>query len=437
MTAQCILIVDDREENLYLLRVLLEASGYEVVEAANGVEALKAARQRPPDMIITDILMPVMDGFALCREWKRDAHLGSIPLVFYTATYTDERDREFALSLGAQRFIVKPQEPDDFMAIVRETIQEVGKPLVVPAATGVGEPEPLTAEPGGEGEHAYLKQYSETLIRKLESKMEQLERLNRDLELDIAAREQAEAEVCRLNETLERRVAERTAQLEAANQDLTAFSYSVSHDLRAPLRALDGFSAALLEDCGDALDETCKGHLVRIRRASQMMAGLIDALLALSRVAQAEVRQTDVDLSEVARRVAGGLSAGAPEREAEWRIEPDIIVSADVVLLQSVLANLLGNAWKFTSKHPRATIEVGTVAVEGERAIFVRDDGAGFDMQFASHMFRAFQRLHSDEEFAGTGIGLATVKRIIEKHGGRIWAEGRPEEGATFFFTLA
>jgi len=154
-------------------------------------------------------------------------------------------------------------------------------------------------------------------------------------------------------------------------------------------------------------------------------------------VARAEVRHTEVNLSEAARRVAEELSASDLEREAEWRIEPDVIVSADAVLLQSVLENLLGNAWKFTSKHSRATIEVGTIDIDGERVIFVRDDGAGFDMQYAAKMFGAFQRLHSGEEFGGTGIGLATVKRIVDKHGGRIWAEGEPEQGATFYFTLA
>jgi signal transduction histidine kinase len=435
MTMQRVLIVDDREENLYLLRVLLEGNGYEVSAAANGGEALDVARQKSPDLIIADILMPVMDGFTLCREWKKDVRLRSIPFVFYTATYTDERDRQFALSLGAERFVAKPQEPDVFMEIVREVILEGGSPS---AASAAPESDASTsAEAPSAAEPAYLQQYSEALVRKLEAKMEQLERVNRELEQDIAARQKAEAEVRRLNQTLEHRVAARTAQLEAANEELTAFAYSVSHDLRAPLRALDGFSRALLEDCADTLDEACQGHLEHIRKATREMSSLIDALLALSRVARAEVRHTEVNLSEAARRVAEELSASDLEREAEWRIEPDVIVSADAVLLQSVLENLLGNAWKFTSKHSRATIEVGTIDIDGERVIFVRDDGAGFDMQYAAKMFGAFQRLHSGEEFGGTGIGLATVKRIVDKHGGRIWAEGEPEQGATFYFTLA
>lgn len=199
-----ILIVDDKEENRYLLQTLLQGHGYEVATAIHGADALDKARLAPPDMIIADILMPVMDGFALCRAWKQDERLKTIPFLFYTATYTDERDRVFALSLGAERFIVKPSEPDTFMEIIRETFRGIGSPPAAPVGIPMGSPEE---------ESVYLKQYNEVLIRKLENKMEQLEKANGDLARDIILLKDAEENVRKLNEQLEKKVAERTAKL--------------------------------------------------------------------------------------------------------------------------------------------------------------------------------------------------------------------------------
>jgi signal transduction histidine kinase len=226
-------------------------------------------------------------------------------------------------------------------------------------------------------------------------------------------------------------------ELEGANKELEAFSYSVSHDLRAPLRTIDGFSQILLEDYADRLDEEGEDYLGRVRAASQHMDNLIDDLLDLSRVSRGPLRRETVDLSALAMGIIDELRRSQPEREVEFVIEEGIVAFADANLLAVALENLLGNAWKFTFKQPHARIEFGSVPHEGgTRAYFVRDDGAGFDMAYADKLFGAFQRLHGSEEFEGTGIGLATVQRIVRRHGGRVWAEGEVGQGATFFFTL-
>jgi len=354
-----------------------------------------AARQTLPDLIVSDILMPVMDGFALCRAWKADEQFKLIPFVFYTATYTEAKDKEFALNLGADLFLVKPQEIHVFL-------HEIEKVLAIEGTQDV---------------------------RKLEDKVEEIAQKNRAL----ATKELALYEA---NARLEKRVAQRTRELEAVNKEMEAFNYSVSHDLRAPLRRIDGFSQALHEEYAAQLGEHGQDYLQRICRAVGHMGELIDGMLELSRLNHSELVRESVNLSVLAEAEITRLREAEPDRKVEVYIRPDIVVEGDRRLLGIVFNNLLSNAWKFTAKTTQAYIEFGVTERESEAAYFITDNGAGFDMQHAEKLFGAFQRLHAIEEFPGIGIGLASVARSIHRHGGRVWAEGEIDKGATFYFVL-
>jgi PAS domain S-box-containing protein len=249
---------------------------------------------------------------------------------------------------------------------------------------------------------------------------------------DITEQKYAETQIKKLNRDLQ----DRALALEATNKELEAFSYSVSHDLRAPLRGIDGFSQVLLDEYQDKLDEKGQNYLNRVRNAAQRMAQLIDDMLKLSKVSRGKVNIRNINLSRIAYEIANELSESDPERNVKFIIPDDIMANADKQLLTIVLQNLIGNAWKFTSKHKKAIIEFGMFQQDRKAVYFVRDDGVGFNMQYAQKLFGAFQRLHSTNEFPGTGIGLATVQRIIHRHGGRIWAESEIEKGTTIYFTL-
>lgn len=253
---------------------------------------------------------------------------------------------------------------------------------------------------------------------------------------DVTERMRAQAEVHALNRTLEARVAARTRDLSLANQELETFAYSVSHDLRAPLRAIDGFSRILVERYADKLDDVGRGYLARVRNAAARMGELIDALLKMSRLTRGPLKREPVDLSRMAAEVVDDLRAGDAEHEVQVHIAPGLVADGDVALLRNLLQNLLGNAWKFTRDRNGARIEFGVSAGDGAAEFYIRDNGVGFAQEYVDKLFRPFQRLHDQVDFAGHGIGLASVKRIVERHGGGIRAEGREGEGATFYFTL-
>lgn len=419
------LIAEDDEQSRYFLAALLRGVGHEVDEAPNGVRALELARAHPPEMVISDALMPAMDGFVLCRELKKDERLRSIPFVFYTATYTEEADERYARSLGAADYLRKPLDPDELLAALdRILVACAGAPG---GAAGEGPSE-------GDPDPAL---YASLLSRKLDRKLEQLQRTNGELQRELATRHELEVELQRINASLEKRVEERTAELKASNEELEAFSYSVSHDLRAPLRAIEGFAGMIEKDGGDHLTAEDRKRLGVVRANARKMSALIDDLLTFSRTGRQEIVRGRVMMKFLVR---SALDEVAPDPEVRSRIDlrleelPD--ADGDASLIRQIWVNLLSNALKFSAGRSRPEIGISGVSNGDVVTYTVRDNGVGFDPKHADRLFRVFQRLHSAADFEGTGIGLALVRRIVERHGGTVWAEGRPDEGATFHFSL-
>lgn len=352
-----VLIADDNSDLRTFLASLL-APHYEVEAVADGREALAAIRARKPDLVLSDVMMPNLDGLGLVSALREDPETRTLPVILLSARAGQEASLE-GLSAGADDYLAKPFTSQELLARVRTHL---------------------------------------TMAR---------------------ARDELNSELARTNEELE------------------TFSYSVSHDLRAPLRAIDGFSKILLEDYADRLDDSGRDYLRKACDAAQRMGELIDDLLELSRVSSSELKRSAVDLCGLARAVGDELRRREPGRQVGLQIQEGLVAEADSRLLRIALENLLGNAWKFTAKTGEPKIEFGTEQRDGNQTFVVRDNGAGFDMTYASKLFRPFQRLHSGNEFPGTGIGLATVRRIVERHGGRVWAESAPGRGASVFFTLS
>jgi signal transduction histidine kinase len=410
-----VLIVDDAPANLKLLRAVLEADNFAVVEAADGQQALASLERGGVDAIISDILMPRMDGYRLCQEVRKDPRWKALPFIFHTATYTSPSDEKLCYDLGGDKYLPKPAPNKALLAALREVLHGAAKRP--------------SQRLSSLSESDVMQEYSERLVSKLEEK-------NQELALRTEQLEQAKAELQQANRELESRVQQRTAELEASNQELESFSYSVSHDLRAPLRHIDGFIDILLQKCAGQLDESDRQLLQNVSVSAQKMRELIDVLLELTRVTHGELHRSPVDLSALAGEVMAELQAGAPDRVVEVSLAPGLTSHGDRRLLRIVLMNLLGNAWKFTSKRAAARVQFGRMEQEAQAPYFVRDNGAGFDMAYANKLFGVFERLHRRDEFEGTGIGLATVQRIIRRHNGKTWAEGAVDQGATFYFTL-
>ncbi len=361
-----LLIVDDEAPHLKALCDTLTDQGYLTSGFTSARAALAALQERPFDLLLTDLMMPEMDGISVLRAAQEiDPRVVGIVMTGHGAIDTAVA----AMKQGALDYILKPFKLSTLVPVLARALA----------------------------------------VRRLREE----------------------------NEALQRSLSARTRELEVANRELETFSYSVSHDLRAPLRAVSGFMEMLLEDFGANLDARGQDYVRHVRAGLERMNMLIEDLLRLARTSSAELHRTPLDLSEMAREVAGKFQASAGGREADWLIAPGLAAEGDAGLVRVVLENLFSNAWKYSARTARARIEFGAEPQpDGVPAFYVRDNGAGFDMKYVDRLFGPFQRLHAEKDFPGTGIGLATVQRIIRKHGGRIWAEAAVNQGATFRFTL-
>jgi len=367
-----ILIVDDDATKRFALRTILAPLDENVIEASSGADALRQLLRAEFAVVLLDVRMPIMDGFETAQLIRQRPRSELTPLIFVTALDQAETDMGRGYNLGAVDFVFAPVVPTIMRAKVTVFVE---------------------------------------LYR-------------------------AQQELRRYRTQLETLVEERTIALTAINRELEAFSYSVSHDLRGPLVAFDGLSKAMLEDYGGELDAKATANLERMREASARMTSVFDGLQMLFRLTRGEIRREELDISTMATKVADEMREADPDSPTQVEVMPGIVASGDRRLVQILVANLINNAWKFSRTSPSPRITVGLETVGGESRVFVRDNGVGFDMIDSHRLFGAFQRLHSQSEFPGAGIGLATARRIVNRHGGRVWAEGAVGEGATFYFVL-
>jgi two-component system, sensor histidine kinase and response regulator len=377
-----ILLVDDQPANLVALEAMLQGLGQNLVTAGSGREALKMLLTHEFAVVLLDVKMPEMDGFetaTLIRQRDKSRHT---PIIFLTAADKSQEQAVRGYAVGAVDYLIKPVVPEFVRSKVAVFVELAKK-------------------------SALLRRQAELLQASEQD-----------------ARELAETR------------AELVRDLEHKNRELESFSYAVSHDLRAPLRRIESFTRAVQESQAERLDADGRRYLDRVREASQGMSQLIDDVLYLARVTRAEMREQEVDLSGLVALRLERMREAEPGRQVETRIRPGVTVNGDGQLLRIAIDNLLENAWKFTARAPAGRIEFGMTTIGGETAYFVRDNGAGFDMAYVDRLFGPFQRLHLASEFPGSGIGLATVQRIIHRHGGRVWAEGMVGQGATFHFTI-
>jgi two-component system, sensor histidine kinase and response regulator len=453
-----ILIAEDSQTQAEQLGYYLSTWGFAVTVARDGRQALAAAIQSKPAMIITDVIMPEMDGYALCKEIKSLPPLKDVPVVLLTSL-SGSQDIVRGLECGADSFIRKPYDDNYLLSRVEYILTNVELRKTERLQIGLqvhfaGQSHFITSEKQQildllistyegaaqineelETKQRELQQAKETLELRVTERTAELALANKQLQSELVERKRAEAQIKKLNEDLERRVVERTEQLAAANNELEAFSYSISHDLRAPLRHINGY-AHLIEERSSQLDPDAQHHLKCIQKGAEKMGRMIDDLLNLARLDRRSMTLQMISLNSLVENVLHDLESETADRKIDWRVGSLPSVNCDPGLMQQVFVNLLSNAVKYTRRLERAVIEIGQSTVEGQLVLFVRDNGAGFDSKYADKLFGTFQRLHTDEEFEGTGVGLATVQRIIRKHGGRIWAEAETDKGATFSFTL-
>jgi PAS domain S-box-containing protein len=490
-----ILVVDDQPQNIELLEAYLVPQGYEIVRAVNGEEALGKLSGNKIDLILLDVMMPGMDGFEVTRRIRQDEKNRQLPIILVTALRETE-NRVKGIEAGCDDFLSKPVDKTELLARVRSLLKvkayndlmgnyrkelEVTKKASDEALeyaesiiNTVREPlitldQDLRVVTVSRSFYEFFKVKPEEtvgqLIYDLGNKQWDIPRLRElletilpqkttfdgyEVEHDFAtigsrimllnARQiqgvlgKERVILLAIEDITERKEIENS--LKKAYEELEAFSYSVSHDLRAPLRGINGWSLALLEDYRDKLDEKGRGYIDLVRSETQIMSRLIDDLLMFSRQSRAEMNQQQLDMTAMAQAIVSRLQQQNPTLQADFIIQLGLRALGDASLIEIALKNLLDNALKFSSKNAHGRVEFGQVDQEGRRAFFVRDNGVGFDMAYSNKLFGVFRRLHKASEFPGTGIGLASVQRIINRHGGRIWAEAKVNEGATFYFTL-
>jgi len=411
-----ILIVEDSPTQAQKLRYILEQQGYPVTVADNGALALAAARQQKPTLIISDVVMPEMDGYELCRQVKSDPDLADVPVILVT-TLSDPRDVILGLECRADNFILKPYDERYLLGRVQFVL--INREMRQTDQPGMG------LEIYFEGQRHFITADRLQILNLLLSTYEAAMRRNRELSLAQDALQRTNSELL-----------QRTAELEAANKDLEAFSYSVSHDLRGPLRAINGFSAILLEDHAAELSPDARQLLTTVIDTAKQMNALIEDLLRFSRLGTQSLSKKPVNIANLVHEVLDELGRDREGRQIEIQLGdlPDCV--GDHALIKQVFVNLLSNAFKFTGHREKAVIEIGCAEDHGSNVYFVRDNGAGFDVSKARQLFGVFQRFHSQHEFEGTGVGLSIVQRIVVRHGGRIWAEAEVEKGAVFHFIL-
>jgi len=404
-----ILIIEDSPTQAAQLQYILERHGFSVEAATNGREALSRMAEKKPALVISDVIMPEMDGYELCRRIKNDDRYRDIPVILLTSL-AESLDVIRGLECGADNFISKPYNEEYLLSRINNMLME--------------------RRSGGSADGTdRLEIFFD--CRKFQITADRRQILHLLLSTYEAAI-QKNRELARARDELN----ELNAQMETANRELESFSYTVSHDLRSPLTNIHGYSQLLLTMYGDKFDGEHLTYIQTIYDEAERMDQIIGTLLSFSRLIGSEIHQTRVDLSKMADVIIAGLRMSRPERRVTFTIAKDVTGNGDARLLKVVLENLLGNAWKYTGKKDEAVIEFGVTEKDGKPAYFVRDNGAGFDMEQADKIFAPFQRLHDADEFKGFGIGLATVQRIIQRHGGRVWAEGEPGKGAVFYFTL-
>lgn len=447
-----VLVAEDSPTQAELLKLCLENRSMRVTVAANGAQALAALKHVRPQVIISDVVMPEMNGYEFCKAVKSDPALRNIPFIIVTSL-ADSRDILKGLESGADNFIVKPYDEEYLVSRIEYLLlsQDLHNDHQVSMGLEIffgGKRHFITSErrqilnlllstyDAAVRKNAQLIETQEKLRALNDSLEERVEARTEELRLEVARRQAAEEEVRCFNQELEQRVQERTAELEAANRELEHFSSMVSHDIRSPLTSIFGFCEIIVRKHSEGLSDAARRAVERIGSAARRLERISTDLLSFSRVSHHSLKREKVSITAIAQEVVDGLRCAEPERDVKIQVQEDLDAEGDEILLHLVLQNLIGNAFKFTKETRDARIQIGSTSAEGKKAFYVRDNGVGFDMNHADQLFHPFQRLETGPAFPGTGVGLATVQRIILRHGGWIRGEGAPGKGAVFTFTL-